>query len=149
MVLLSPALAQSVGVGERVRFIGVLTQQELRYYYGAADALVLASSSEGWANVLLESMACGTPVIASNVWGTPEVVAAQEAGVLMEERTPQALAASVTHLLANYPERAATRRYAEGFNWDDTTRGQLTLFGRILQDAARLSGADAPDQGLS
>lgn len=126
-------LAQSVGVGERVRFIGVLAQQELRYYYGAADALVLASSREGWANVLLESMACGTPVIASNVWGTPEVVAAPEAGVLMQERTPQALAAAVGHLFANYPERAATRRYAERFSWDETTHGQFQLFERVLR----------------
>ena len=88
----------------------MLAQQQLRRYYGAADALVLASSREGWANVLLESMACGTPVIASNVWGTPEVVTAPAAGVLMKERTPQAVAEAAQHLLANYPDRAATRR---------------------------------------
>ena len=89
------ALAARLGVAERVRFLGALPQARLRDYYGAADALVLASSREGWANVLLESMACGTPVVASNVWGTPEVVAAPEAGVLMAERTPQALAQAV------------------------------------------------------
>ena len=93
---------------------------------------MLASSREGWANVLLESMACGTPVVATNVWGTPEVVAAPEAGVLMAERTPQALAQAVQALFASYPDHAATRRYAERFSWDDTTRGQLELFQRIL-----------------
>jgi hypothetical protein len=53
----------------------------------------------------------------------------------MQERTPQALAAAVQHLLANYPLQADTRRYAEGYNWDDTTRGQLMLFERILRGA--------------
>ncbi|QAU35401.1 glycosyltransferase family 4 protein [Janthinobacterium sp. 17J80-10] len=126
------ALAQQLNVAERVKFLGALPQTELRNYYGAADAMVLASSREGWANVLLESMACGTPVVASNVWGTPEVVAAPEAGVLMAERTPQGVADAVRRLRANYPSHAATRAYAEKFSWDDTTEGQLRLFDKIL-----------------
>jgi glycosyltransferase involved in cell wall biosynthesis len=77
-------------------------------------------------------MACGTPVVASNVWGTPEVVAAPEAGVLMKERTAKGIAEALTALRRNYPDHAATRRYAEGFSWDDTTNGQLQLFSRII-----------------
>lgn len=126
------ALARRLNVTQRVKFLGALPQAELRSYYGAADAMVLASSREGWANVLLESMACGTPVVASNVWGTPEVVAAPEAGVLMTERTPHGVAEAVNRLRANYPSHEATRRYAEMFSWDDTTQGQIDLFGRIL-----------------
>jgi glycosyltransferase involved in cell wall biosynthesis len=129
-------LAGELGLSQRVKFLGVLNQSELRRYYGAADALVLASSREGWANVLLESMACGTPVVATRVWGTPEVVAAPEAGVLMTERTPQALAQAVKQLFAHPRDRAATRRYAEGFGWGATTRGQIDLFGRILAGRA-------------
>jgi len=125
-------LAQDLGIRERVTFAGPITQDELRCYYGAADALVLASSREGWANVLLESMACGTPVVASAVGGTPEVVASPEAGILMAERTPLALVQSVQKLLAHYPDRDATRRYAEQFSWAPTTTGQLQLFDRIL-----------------
>ena len=56
--------------------------------YSAADALVLASSREGWPNVLLESLASGTPVIATRNWGTPEIVTAPEAGLLIDERAP-------------------------------------------------------------
>ena len=125
-------LAAELGVADRVRLVGALLQAELRSYYGAADALVLASSREGWANVLLEAMACGTPVVASNVWGTPEVVATPEAGVLMPAYTPQGVAAGVDALFARYPAHAATRRYAEQFSWDDTTVGQLQLFRAIL-----------------
>jgi teichuronic acid biosynthesis glycosyltransferase TuaC len=129
-------LATQFGVADRVTFLGSIAQTALAQYYNAADMLVLASSREGWANVLLESMACGTPVIASNVWGTPEVVNAPEAGLLMEERTPASLAASVRLLRANYPDHAATRRYAERFSWDDTTQGQLDLFQQVILDKA-------------
>ena len=129
-------LATQFGVADRVTFLGSIAQTALAQYYNAADMLVLASSREGWANVLLESMACGTPVIASNVWGTPEVVNAPEAGLLMEERTPASLAASVRLLRANYPDHGATRRYAERFSWDDTTQGQLDLFQQVILDKA-------------
>ncbi|HMH17984.1 MAG TPA: glycosyltransferase family 4 protein [Burkholderiales bacterium] len=126
------ALVRESGLGDRVRFVGAVAQEELRNYYGAADALVLASSREGWANVLLESMACGTPVVASRAGGSAEVVAAPEAGVLMTERSAEAVAEGVQRLFARYPDRAATRRYAERFSWDETTRGQLQLFERVV-----------------
>jgi teichuronic acid biosynthesis glycosyltransferase TuaC len=132
------AAGAHLGVTERVDFLGAVPQAQLRGHYGAADALVLASSREGWANVLLESMACGTPVVASRVYGTPEVVAAPEAGVLMAERSPQGVADAVNALRANYPDRAATRRYAERFSWDDTTAGQLALFDRCWPHAGAL-----------
>lgn len=125
-------LAQQLNVADRVTFLGPLPQAELRNYYGAADALVLASSREGWANVLLEAMACGTPVVASRVWGTPEVVAAPEAGILMHERSADGVVQAVRALRERYPERAATRRYAEKFSWEETTAGQIRLFQRIL-----------------
>jgi teichuronic acid biosynthesis glycosyltransferase TuaC len=126
-------LAASLKVADRVSFVGPVAQQDLKNYYGAADALVLASSREGWPNVLLEAMACGTPVIATPTWGTPEVVRSSAAGVLMDERSPAALVRAFRRLFANYPDRAATRRYATGFGWTETTDGQLALFNRILR----------------
>ncbi|MFQ5533346.1 MAG: glycosyltransferase family 4 protein [Sphingomonadales bacterium] len=126
------ALAAKLGVSERVRFLGRVPHDQLREIYSAADIVVLASSREGWANVLLEAMACGTPVAASNVWGTPEVVASRDAGILMDERTPAALTRAVRELAHNLPDRQATRAYAEGFSWEQTTRGQLSLFNDII-----------------
>ncbi len=125
-------LARDRGVADRVRFLGRVNHEMLREVYGAVDALVLASSREGWANVLLEAMACGTPVVASNVWGTPEIVADPAAGVLMADRTPDALADAVEALFAARPDRQATRTYAEGFSWDATTEGQLALFKELI-----------------
>ncbi len=125
-------LAERLGVAPRVVFLGSVPQAALRTLYSAVDALVLASSREGWANVLLEAMACGTPVVASDVWGTPEVVAAPEAGVLMPELSAQGVVAGVRRLRAALPDRAQTRRYAEGFDWLPTTQGQLDIFRRLI-----------------
>jgi teichuronic acid biosynthesis glycosyltransferase TuaC len=119
-------------LADRVRLLGPRPHRELPDLYGAADASVLASSREGWANVLLESMACGTPVVAANIWGNPEVVRAPAAGVIYEPNTPEGIAAGVRRLFASLPHRAATRAYAEPFSWDDTTAGQLALFRRVI-----------------
>ncbi len=128
-------LAQQLGLADRVRFVGSVAQERLRTLYSGADALVLASSREGWPNVLLESMACGTPVVATRVGGIPEVVAAAEAGILMDERNAPGVAKAIHRLRSRSIDRAATRRYAERFSWDATTRGQLELFGRVLANA--------------
>lgn len=124
-------LAAKLEVSARVRFLGLVPQLELSQYYSAADALVLASSREGWANVLLEAMACGTPAIATRVWGTPEVVAASAAGVLINERSAAGVVAGVRQLFAAPPARSRTRAYAESFSWSDTSRGQYELFMRL------------------
>jgi teichuronic acid biosynthesis glycosyltransferase TuaC len=125
-------LARRVGVANQVRLLGSRPHATLPEVYSAADALVLASSREGWANVLLEAMACGTPVVASNIWGNPEVVTTAASGVLMEENTPDGIARAVRSLFANLPARAATRAYSERFSWDDTTRAQIALFQGVL-----------------
>lgn len=123
--------ARALGVMDRVMLAGAIPNAELARWYSAADILVLASSREGWANVLLESMACGTPVVATHIWGTPEVVCDPVAGRLVEVREGKAFAQAVRALLDNYPDRAAVRRYAEGFSWEATTQGQIDLFRRI------------------
>jgi teichuronic acid biosynthesis glycosyltransferase TuaC len=120
------------GVSGRLNFLGALPQQRLVEYYGAADAFVLASSREGWPNVLLESLACGTPVIASNVGGCAEIIGAAAAGVLLAERSAEAIAVAVRELAARNVPREAVRRYAEQFSWAATTAGQLELFARVL-----------------
>jgi teichuronic acid biosynthesis glycosyltransferase TuaC len=131
------ALAARLGVTDRVWFTGALPQAELPLYYSAAEALVLASSREGWANVLLEAMACGTPVIASPIWGNPEVVRERAAGLVCRENTPAAIADSLRDLLAAPPARAATRAYAERHGWREISAGQLAVFKQAIADGSR------------
>lgn len=121
-----------LGLADRVRLLGARPHAELPRYYSVADAMVLASSREGWANVLLESMACGTPVVASNIPGNPEVVRARAAGVIMAENTPDGIADAVRDMLSDPPDRTATRAYAERFGWEETSAGQLAVFRKVL-----------------
>ena len=130
------ALAQELGVADRVRFVGAVPQEELRYHYAAADLSVLASEREGWANVLLESMASGTPVVAADIWGTPEVVQSSDAGVLFAPRTAAALREAIVGYAPVRPPAAEVRRYAERFSWDDTTRGQQAVFTALMEQHA-------------
>ena len=126
------AQAERLGVTARVRLLGAQPQAKLPQFYTAADALVLASSREGWANVLLEAMACGTPVVASPAWGSREAVSSPAAGLVLEERSPQAIAAGVLRLLGSPRDRDATRAHAARFGWDETSAGQLEVFHRVL-----------------
>lgn len=134
-------LIGGLGLADRVRLLGTVSHSALPEIYTAADALVLASSREGWPNVLLEAMACGTPVVAAHVGGIPEVVRAPAAGLLIESNTPPGIAAAVTSLFARLPSRRAVRSYAEGFGWDETTQGQLALFRSLLKRDCSPRGA--------
>ncbi|PPD50224.1 MAG: glycosyl transferase family 1 [Methylobacter sp.] len=131
-------LTTQLNLNGRVRFLGAMAHQQLADVYNAADALVLASSREGWANVLLEAMACGTPVVATSIWGTPEVVRSPDAGVLVAQRTADGLAQGVNALFSNYPQRQNTRHYAEQFSWDDTVDGVYAVLESLTKHARSL-----------
>ena len=135
-------LAASLGLGGRVRFAGSIPQEDLHAYYSGADLLVLASSREGWANVLLESMACGTPAVASPAPGNAEVVRDPAAGLVAAANTPEALAYAILTLLSSPPDRAATAGFAAAHDWRSISLGQARIFETVL--ARRGAAAGAP-----
>jgi teichuronic acid biosynthesis glycosyltransferase TuaC len=125
------ALADRLGVANRIQLFSRMPQEKLPAIYTAAELLVHPSVREGWPNVLLESMACGTPVVATKFDGLADIITAPAAGCIVTEASPTGLAAAIRKLLAALPAREATRSYAEGFGWQATTAGQLELFHRI------------------
>ena len=136
---LRPALqAQTarLGVGARVELCGRMAHERLHVAYSAADALALLSSREGWANVLLESLACGTPVLATRVSGTPEVLRDPAVGRLVDSTAPAAVAAALAELLSAPPDRGRAREYAEGHSWTRTVDGMQELFEQVVAGRA-------------
>ena len=134
------ALARERRVADRVRLLGRMPQDRLPEIYSAADLLLLVSTHEGWPNVLLESMACGTPAIVSDLDGIADIVAAPEAGRIVREPAPDRLAVAIRDFLGGLPDRAATRAYAERFDWQSTTEGQIALFREICERRADRRG---------
>lgn len=128
---------ERLGLSSRVKFLGHRSPEQLNVDYNCADLLLLPSSREGWANVLLESMACGTRVLATNVWGTPEVVAEQAAGTLLQERSVAALTEAIETEMNQKADRSATRRYAELFSWEETVSSIHSIAQKLSQKNAR------------
>lgn len=110
------ALARRIGVADRVHFLGSLDHDLLPLVLSAADAMVLPSASEGLANAWVEALACGTPIVVSDVGGAREIVTASEAGRIVP-RDAGAIAAAVRDLLADPPPREAVAALAERFSW--------------------------------
>lgn len=114
--------ATEAGLAGRVHF-GAYGPQDLAVVLAAADAMVLPSANEGLANAWIEALACGTPLVITDVGGAREVVAGPAAGKIVE-RTPEALAAGIRGLLADPPLQAETANYAAPFSWQ-TNAAQL------------------------
>ncbi len=126
------ALAVAEGVADRVDFLGHVDQLRLAQLYGAVDIVANCSEREGMSNVLLEALACGTPLVATPVWGSPDVVTVPEAGVLTDDRSVAAIARAIAGLLADLPDRASTRAYAERYDWHETGRQHRALLAAAI-----------------
>jgi glycosyltransferase involved in cell wall biosynthesis len=112
------ALARSEGVADAVRFCGRQLPEDLKWYYGAADVFALATTYEGWANVFLEAMACGLPVVSTRVGGNEQVVCSADLGELVDFWNPAAFAEAVERALRKDWDRAAIIAYARSNTWD-------------------------------
>lgn len=136
------------GLSERAKVLPARSQAELKWVYGAADAIVIASSREGLPNVLLEALACATPVVAARVGGIPEVITEPAAGRLVDERTPRAFAGTVRDVLTAPPPREATRRFAARFDWATSARGHLAVLERAIGKGASADRVFRPQKGI-
>lgn len=135
--------ADRLGVSSQVRFFGEVAHRDLPQFYNAADVMVLMSDREGWANVILELLACGTPVIATDVGGAREIIRASVAGRLLPDRSAAALVKEITSLRDDLPERGMTRRYAEAFGWQPVAASNKALLRAVAERQTRVTNIAA------
>ena len=110
------AKVAALGLGHRVRFVGSIAHDQMARWLGAADVMALASASEGLANVWVEALACGTPVVITDVGGAREVVDRPAAGKIVSADA-LAIATAVSEIIANPPLQSEVRAAAERFTW--------------------------------
>ncbi len=110
-------LARKLGVEQQVRFLGRVAPEALRWPLSAGDVFVLATSNEGWANVFLEAMACGLPVVTTDVGGNREVVSDPDLGRVVPFGKPQALDHALNESLGLAWDRDYILHYAGDNDW--------------------------------
>ncbi len=149
-----PALESQVerlGLTEHVRFVGRVDDACLVSAYRAADVSVVPSIAlEGYGLVVLESLATGTPVVASAVGGLSEAVGSFDEGSLVPPGDPDALAQRLIGAMRNVkplPLASACRRYAEGFTWTEVAKRHTDLYQRVLRREASLTGKRGTGEG--
>jgi glycosyltransferase involved in cell wall biosynthesis len=124
-----------LGLAGRVHFLGALPPDELKWPLSASDVFVLATRNEGWANVFLEAMACGLPVVTTDVGGNAEVVCRAELGSIVPFGDGMALQQALDNALNAEWDRGAILEYAQANQWDTRVAQLLRAFAPLL-DAA-------------
>ena len=132
-------------MGGMVVFLGKRAQDTLPYYYSAAEVLVMPSLYESFGMVALEAMACGTPVIASDVGGLGYLVQNEVTGYTIPDSNPEMLCGRLSSLLGDHDlrhemgKRAA--EYAQDYAWDKIASQLVEVYREVLEKVPTVSDA--------
>lgn len=120
-------LTGELDIQDRVTFQGMVKQEQLPYFYSAADVCAVPSYYESFGLVALESLACGTPVVATDVGDLKNIIRQGETGYVVDENTPQNLADSINLLLSrplrDMESAFSVRASISGYSWESITDG--------------------------
>ena len=120
-----------LGLNHRVYFAGALGHDDLPLMLSAAEAMVLASEREGLANAWIEALACGAPIVISDVGGAREVIDRPAAGRLVD-RNPQAIAEGLRDVLAARYSQADVAEVASRFSWETNAARLAEIYTSIV-----------------
>jgi len=118
-------------LGEHVHLVGAKSQDDLKLYYNAADVFCLASSREGWPNVIMEALACGTPVVATNVGGIPEIITSDRLGMLAK-RHPDDFSEQIETALNKTWDHQYISTHMQDYTWNRIASALSHQFESVL-----------------
>ncbi len=124
------------GISERVEFLGHVTPRRLAEAMQAADVLCLPSVSEGWPNVVMEAMACGTPVVGANVGGVREQITADETGMLCDPGSADDIAGKLLEALDREWDRSRISERGRMYTRDGAAKGAVGVYEEVLRRCA-------------
>ncbi|MFQ5600642.1 MAG: glycosyltransferase family 4 protein [Candidatus Krumholzibacteriia bacterium] len=133
-----------LGLARQVVLHGSFPNERLGRWYRAASVFVLASSREGWPNVLNEALACGLPVVSTSAGGVPEIVTHGESGLLVQERSAEAIAAALRAALQRSWDRRQIAARASSRGWSDVADQLVQIFSSVTKPAG-VPGPGRPD----
>ncbi|MGR8930589.1 MAG: glycosyltransferase [Gammaproteobacteria bacterium] len=122
----------SLGLNQHVRFLGAMSSEDLHIPLSASDVFVLATANEGWANVFLEAMACGLPVVTTDVGGNREVVCEEKLGIVVPFGDLIALSQSIDSSLVKKWDKNEIIGYALDNAWDKRIALLVNEFNRLV-----------------
>ncbi len=129
-------LARTLRIEDMVAFPGLVKQEELPWFYSAADVCVSPSHYESFGLVPLESLACGTPVVATDVGAAKSIIRNEMAGYVVTDNSPQCLADKIALILARPPvddvSTQLIRSSVSRFSWDKTAKTLFKVCRRAL-----------------
>jgi D-inositol-3-phosphate glycosyltransferase len=136
-------LCDELGVDQTVVFLGMRAQATLPYYYSAAEVVVMPSHYESFGMVALEAMACGTPVIASDIGGLGFLVQDGETGFTLPDGEPDRLCEKLTLLLNDHDLRKRMGQraveVAQSYDWEKIAQQILAVYQRVLDEKASIA----------
>lgn len=128
------SLVSELGLQENVKFLGFVPDEDLVFFYNGAAAFVYPSFYEGFGIPVVEAMACGTPVITSDVSSLPEVVG--EAGIMVDPQDIEAISDAITSVLTNASLREGMKQKsldrAKAFSWEQSARQTLAVYKDVM-----------------
>lgn len=129
-------MVEELGIDEVVVFLGKRGQETLPYYYSAAEVVVMPSHYESFGMVALEAMACGTPVIASQVGGLQYLVKDGETGYMIPDGNPTILGEKLAQIICNDELRerlgVQAHQHAQEYSWQNITRQIIQTYNSLL-----------------
>ena len=126
-------LAKQLSCADICQFVGPVANQQLRTYFSAADVSCLTSREEGWPNVILESLACGTPVVATCVGAVPQLLTDPALGIVVEP-SPEAIGAALSRALHQEWNPQVISSYAKSHTWENVAH----KFEELIKNVAPL-----------